>query len=67
MPAKTTTRSKLNTLSTRELATILHGLRMIQCAGRMEGCAAADCEHFDDVPALSDEEIDALCERLNLD
>lgn len=49
----------------RELATILHGLRMIQCEGRIEGCAAGDCEHFEDVPALTNEEIDALCERLN--
>jgi hypothetical protein len=54
------------TLSHRELATILHGLRLIQCEGRIEGCAAGDCEHFDDTEPLTNEEIDALCERINL-
>ena len=53
------------TLDGRELATILHGLRMIQCEGRMQGCLAGDCEHFDDCDALSNEEIDELCERVN--
>jgi hypothetical protein len=52
-------------LTGRELATILHGLRMIQCEGRLEGCAAGDCEHFDGAEALNNQEIDALCERLN--
>lgn len=58
-------RSPLEVFNDREIATILHGLRMIQCEGRIEGCAAGDCEHFDDVEALTTEEIDALCERLN--
>ena len=49
----------------RELATVLHGLRTIQCEGRIEGCAAGDCEHFDDAEALTNAEIDDLCERLN--
>lgn len=52
-------------LSDREIATILHGLRMIQCEGRIEGCAAGDCEHFDEAEALTNEEIDTLCENLN--
>jgi len=54
-------------LTSSELATILHGLRMIQCEGRLEGCAAGDCEHFDDAPALTNESIDELCMRLNFE
>ena len=49
----------------RELATILHGLRMIQCGGRLEGCAAGDCQHFEGVKPLTNRQIDALCERIN--
>jgi hypothetical protein len=49
----------------REIATILHGLRMIQCEGRIEGCAAGMCEHFEDYDELSNEEIDSLCEKIN--
>lgn len=52
-------------LTERELATVLHGLRTLQCGGRIEGCAAGMCEHFDDAEPLTDEEIDDLCERLN--
>lgn len=52
-------------LNAQETATVLHGLRMIQCGGRIEGCNAGDCEHFDDDGPLNDEEIDELCERLN--
>lgn len=52
-------------LDTHELATVLHGLRMIQCEGRIEGCNAGDCEHFEDCEALDNDEIDELCERLN--
>lgn len=49
-----------------ELATVLHGLRMIQCEGRIEGCAAGDCEHFeDDKHELNNEQIDALCDAIN--
>lgn len=50
-----------------EVATILHGLRMIQAEGRIEGCNAADCEHFDEAEQLTNAEIDDLCERINLD
>ena len=50
----------------RELATILHGLRLIQCGGRLEGCAVADCEHFADDDILTDNEIDDLCEQINV-
>lgn len=52
-------------LTDREAATILHGLRMIQCEGRIEGCAAGDCGHFDEAEPLTNAEIDTLCEQLN--
>lgn len=56
-------------LNSRELATILHGLRLIQCEGRIEGCAAGDCEHFDEdsggAASLTNDEIDELCEAIN--
>lgn len=51
-------------LNKRDIATILHGLRMIQCEGRLEGCAAGDCTHFDEDEPLSNEEIDALIDVL---
>lgn len=53
-------------LSPRECATVLHGLRMIQTEGRIEGCHVGDCEHFEDHEALSNAEIDTLAERINL-
>ncbi len=52
-------------LNDRQVATILHALRTLQCEGRIEGCAAGDCEHFADEEELTDEEIDELCEDLN--
>lgn len=52
-------------LNDRETAILLHGLRMIQCQGRIEGCAAGDCDHFAEVDEMANEEIDELCERLN--
>lgn len=64
----------------RELATVLHGLRIIQeLRSPVEaGCEDAErrgetgseslnsCDHFSDCHVLTDEEIDWLCERLNL-
>lgn len=47
-----------------ELAMVLHGLRMVQCEGRVEGCAAGDCEHFDECEELNSGQIDELCETL---
>lgn len=47
-----------------ELAMVLHGLRMVQCEGRVEGCAAGDCEHFDKCEEMNNEQIDELCETL---
>lgn len=58
--------SEPRTFTDCELATVLHGLRLIQLQGRIEGCAAGDCEHFDDCEALTDEQIDELAERINL-
>ena len=52
-------------LTDSELATILHALRVLQCAGRIEGCAAGLCEHFEDAEELNNAEIDELCESLN--
>jgi hypothetical protein len=49
-----------------EVATILHGLRLIQeqCDGAGD-CTAGICEHFQDDEDLTIAEIDALCERIN--
>lgn len=51
----------------RELATVLHGLRMIQeAADGPKDCTAGMCDHFDEAEALTNDEIDVLCERLQL-
>ena len=54
----------------RELNTILHALRMMQDYRRHGQNPLCDdlhgCDHFEEVQPLEDEEIDALCERLNL-
>lgn len=52
-------------LDDRETATVLHALRAVQCEGRIEGCNAGDCDHFDEADQLTNDEIDQLCERLN--
>lgn len=53
-------------LSSRELATVLHGLRLIQENANGPGdCVAGGCDHFGQVDELQDGEIDSLCERLN--
>lgn len=49
-------------LSSRELATVLHALRIYQ-SGIIEESAA--CDHFAEEEPLTDAEVDALCERLN--
>lgn len=49
----------------RQVATILHGLRLIQCEGHIEGCGGGYCDHFEDYAPLSNEEIDQLCESIN--
>lgn len=54
-------------LSNSELATVLHGLRMIQeTANGYADCLTGCCDHFDDDDELTDAGIDALCERLNV-
>jgi len=64
----------------RELGTVLHALRCLQelrfPCGVKDGCVAAEdedhgeptsCDHFEDgVSPLCNDEIDTLCERLNL-
>lgn len=51
----------------QELATILHGLRLIQeSANGPQDCTAGLCDHFDEAEPLTDAEIDALCDRLQL-
>jgi hypothetical protein len=56
----------LPAVSKSELATILHGLRLIQeNANGPADCAGGCCEHFVDACALTDTQIDRLCERLN--
>jgi hypothetical protein len=52
-------------LNERELTTISHALRVVQCNGRIEGCAAGVCEHFEYDRMLFDDELDALCRRIN--
>jgi hypothetical protein len=57
---------ELSAVSASELATILHGLRIIQ--EKKNGpadYATAMCNHFDDAEQLSNAQIDALCLRLN--
>jgi hypothetical protein len=53
-------------LSHSDTATILHGLRLIQeAANGPADCTAGCCGHFDACDALTDEQIDELCERIN--
>lgn len=53
-------------LSGRNLAAILHGLRLIQESANGPGdCAACLCDHFAEHEELTDAEIDSLCEELN--
>jgi hypothetical protein len=55
-------------VSEAELATILHGLRVIQESKNTPGeCVAGGCDHFADVIEITDLQIDNLCERLNFD
>lgn len=55
-------------VSEAELATILHGLRLIQEHANGPGdCSAGVCEHFAlaDVEELTDKQIDTLAECLS--
>ena len=52
-------------LSGREIAQLLAALRNWQVDGLNEDLAEAFAGHFEDHQPLSDDEIDALCERLN--
>lgn len=64
-PLLLSTRGTLAVLDARELATVLAGLRTFQNRYERDGLHAM--EHFDDVRALTPDEIDTLCERLNCD
>lgn len=59
----------------RELATVLHGLRLTQeqalpdwqkADAQTVACRIAQCIHFNEAPVLAPEEIDDLCERINV-
>ena len=52
-------------LSDREIAQLLAALRNWQTDALNEDLADAFSGHFEEHQPLSDEEIDALCERLN--
>lgn len=63
----TPTKPPITVFNDRELATVLHGLRLIQeAASGPADCTAGICDHFDEAEALTDDEIDALCDRLQL-
>ena len=49
-------------LNEAELATILHALRKLVDPMNCNYC----CDHFDNVDCLTDEQIDELCERINV-
>ena len=52
-------------LTDREVAVLLAALRNWQTDSLNEDLADAFAGHFEDQEPLDDEEIDALCERLN--
>ena len=52
-------------LSDRDIAQLLAALRNWQTDSLNEDLADAFAGHFEDHEPLSDDEIDALCERLN--
>ena len=55
-------------LTDRQLATILHALRMLQESEthNTKACTNGKCAHFADVEEMDNEEIDKLCESLNM-
>ena len=52
-------------LNDREIALVLAALRNWQVDGLNEDLAETFAGHFEEHEPLSDEEIDALCERIN--
>ena len=52
-------------LTERELAQLLASLRNWQMDALNEDLAEAFAGHFEDFEPMTDDEIDALCERLN--
>lgn len=64
-PASAQVVSRIETrreFSDREIATILHALRKVQDPANCNHV----CDHFEEVEPLSGDEIDALCEAINL-
>ena len=53
-------------LSSREVAQLLAALRNWQTDGLNEDLADAFAGHFEEHEPLNDQEIDSLCERLNM-
>jgi hypothetical protein len=51
----------------RNVATILAALRVFQDILKTDDNDLQEMDHFEEVAALSVEEIDALCERINFD
>lgn len=52
------------TMKAREVATVLAALRLFQRGAALSG---AEMEHFAEAEPLTNEEIDALCERINFE
>jgi hypothetical protein len=59
-------RDRSTRLTKRELATVLAALRYWQAALDSNGGPRISEHFFDDVTPLSDDEIDDLCDRLNV-
>jgi hypothetical protein len=56
---------KKRKLTDREVATILHALRIFQHDG--PGAEAGSCDHFEECQPLTNSEVDALCKSINFD
>ena len=50
-----------------EVNTILHALRCLQqSSSSPNNCLLGECNHFEESPILTKEQIDSLCERLRI-
>ena len=54
-------------LTYAELATVLASLRLFQNVRRHDGDLIEEMDHFVDVRPLTNNQIDSLCERLNME
>jgi hypothetical protein len=65
--ATESSKGPIQVFNDRELATVLHALRLIQeSSDGPQDCTFFMCDHFAEAEALNNAEIDVLCERLNL-